>query len=113
MNTNNTTALTTPVRQDPPMSTRGGRGPAKDIVMAWNEIKDTEEEWFLVAKDVPNPNRYFDAFKALGGVVKQCKTTTGGTDVYVKVPEGGPKPHFKPSDHRSKKSETTDVTRAA
>lgn len=96
-------ALATPVKVAPPARTgNAGRGPASDILAAWDAIKDTREEWFLVASNVANPNRYFDAFKALGGRVQQHKTGQGGTDVYVQIPAGGPQPHLKPSRQNKK-----------
>lgn len=103
MTKNNSTALATPVKATPPAKatgTTGSRGPAQDILAAWDQIKDTSEEWYLVAQGVPNPNRYFDAFKALGGIVKQCKIGDKQTDVYVQIPAGGPKPHRKPSQRK-------------
>jgi hypothetical protein len=112
MTKNDSTALATPVKATPPgrtTSTGGNRGPAQDILAAWEQIKDTRETWYLVAQGVPNPNRYFDAFKALGGKVKQVKVGDKQTDVYVQIPAGGPVPHRKPSQRKGTATSLVEV----
>ena len=110
-----TTDTFVPTKAQPPAraGVAGGK-PAEDVAKAFAIIEKDRNEWYLVAPSVANPNRWFDALKALGAQVstRRIKDATltverngeaktyPAFEVYAMVPKGELKPHRKPSQAR-------------
>jgi hypothetical protein len=96
-------ALAKPRPAEPPARHGiNGRGPAEDIMRAFRSVEAVRDQWFLVAERVPNPNRYYDAFRGLGCRVEVRLTDKerGLSDVYALAPAGDLVPRGKPSSGR-------------
>lgn len=91
----------------------GGARPAEDVAAFFQMAEAKRDTWFKLARPVANPNRWFDALKALGAKVSNhatdrtvvidrngVKKTYTLYNVYCMVPAGDLKPHRKPSQVR-------------
>lgn len=108
-------ATFTPVKATPPPArTAGGTArPAEDILAAAQVLLKDRGQWYQVAAQVANPNRWFDALKAQGASVKtrrngDTKVERDGQtvdrpayDVFAMIPAGEIKPHLKPSQRKA------------
>lgn len=91
----------------PPRSTGagGGNGPAEDIVAIVKVLLENRDKVALVAPQVHNPNRFYEALRGEGAQVSSRrngeKTVLGVVratyDVYAWIPTGEVVPHHKPS----------------
>lgn len=69
-------ALAQPVKQAPPVGRASGGGggrQAEDVKAAVKTLLGDRDEWYLVAHEVPNAGRFYDAFRGEGAEVRVAR----------------------------------------